>query len=108
MFKYDKSRDLYRTFRDGLFEDAVRGPQHEFNTWNLIPVPRAHTGRMATNVLILKMIRHISREFPGAITFRKGILRMNPVFVSFIGTHQEMESTEQEAMDAWSAMKSLL
>lgn len=102
--KSNQQRDLYGLFRDGIFADAIRG-QTTFSEWDFVRT--AHVGRQATNSLVRKMIKRMEKQFPSGFVWKGGKITLTPDFVMFIRTHIEMGSTEEEAIDAWSAMRSI-
>lgn len=106
MFTCNGPRDLYQYFRDGLLSDAIRLSGHSFDPWKVIP-KGAHIGRLQTDALTRKMIKRLQKQFPGGTTWEKGKLRLSAELLTFAKTHWELGSTEDEAVEAWKAMRAM-
>ena len=97
-------RNLYETFRDGIFDDAIKGVR-EFNAWSLVPM--VHIGRQQTLALIQKFLARMQKDYPKGVSLVKGKYVIADEFAIFVQTHKEMGSQSEEMIAAWAAMLSM-
>jgi hypothetical protein len=100
-----RHKTLYGMFRDGIVTHAIENEGVILNEWHLIP--EVHIGRMPTMTLIRKMTKKMIKDFPGAVTNRKGEIKLTPDFVEFAKTHRELNTSDEEVKQAWAAMRSM-
>lgn len=105
MAKARTHKTLYGMFRDGMVTHAIENDGEVMNEWHLIP--EVHIGRMPTMTLIRKMLRRMEKDFPGAMTRKKGLVKMDGEFIDFAKTHRELNTSDEEVKQAWAAMRSI-
>lgn len=103
-----KRLDLYRLFRAGLTGYAVQedGP-FTFDVWSGVS-KTDNVGRKTTSALLRQFFHHMKREFPGGAKVKGGKLHISRELAVFLRTHEQIGSTEEEAIEAWAAMQSIM
>lgn len=103
IFHTAKPRTLYHIVRDGLIEEAIlRGGS--VGLWSILPAS-THGDRLRIMTMIRRMISTMATEFAGGIYIDGNTAFFTADFLTFCQTHRDMGSTEQQARDAWQAMR---
>lgn len=98
-------RRLDKMFRDSLIADCIAGNLTELDIWRMIG--EGDLSRLQTVALIRSWVKQINRMYPGSMTCNANHLKIDPVFLAFMATHNQMGSSESDSRKAWGSIRSI-
>lgn len=100
-----KPRRLDKMFRDSLIADCISGNITELPIHGLIG--EGDLSRSQTFTLLRSWVKQISRLYPGSVRVDLNHLKIDPAFLAFMSTHNQMGTDESDSRKAWAAMRSI-